>query len=120
MNHREILELEREQDFRDRCEATRRAEFIEAALAGDMTAEAKFAPMVNDYSKPAGEYGRERRYPTVGEIMDDHMGFADGTRIYDAFSLICRAAKGEDIRADAMKLIRRAADEFVRYAEGLE
>ena len=117
MDTRAILEMEREQDFLDHCAARMHDDFIAAALAGDMNAVATFAPMVTDYDKPAGEFGRSKRYQTVGELIDDFAGFSDGTRTFEAFALICRAAKGEDIGADSMALIRRAADEFVRFAE---
>ena len=68
--------------------------------ACDMDAKCEHLPMVGDWSRRSDDYVPQR-YQTLGEVLSEAL---DSTMRPDwdtALTLLARAARGEDIRADA-------------------
>ena len=78
--------------------------FTRAAIAGDMTAPAYFAP--RDY---------KRRLQTVGAVMAESLDYGNGPSMDDAMRLIAAAATGADVADMARSLLNRMADAYAHY-----
>lgn len=59
----------------------------------------------NDYHHKAGVLSITQRAATVGEVIFDAMDHVRGPEHDDVFALLARAARGEDIGADARELV---------------
>ena len=70
----------------------------------DMDAECRHLPTIGEYAKRVGDYV-PHRFQRLGEALDEAL---DSTMrpVWDtALTLLARAAKGEDIRADAATMM---------------
>ena len=83
--------------------------FFKAAMAGDMKAVAWFAGMTPDYSKPIA-VGAERpmRHQTVGDVMEEALGYGNPT-MPEALDILAAVAGGKSPDSAARKLIERMA-----------
>ncbi len=88
-----------------------RTDFIHDALR-DVKLPAKFAPMVDDYSK--GASNKFSRYQTVGEVMFESLDYTNGPDYDDLLQLLADAARGADIRPQALNLVKRMAATYAR------
>lgn len=77
----------------------------------DMNATIAVLPTVTDYSKPAAPSGyRPRMAQTLGMALYDAMDSGPGFEpFYEAFALLCRAARGDAVQADARAMLDRMA-----------
>lgn len=89
--------------------------FTSAAIAGDMTAPAYFAPKINDYRLSRAGVTPPKRAQTVGEVMADSLDYGNGPSMYDAMRLIAHAATGADVADMARSLLNRMADAYAHY-----
>ena len=87
------------------AEAYLRREFIVAAMAGDMTKLAMFAPTVTDY-KNGG-----KRYQRVGEVLSESLDYRNGPQFDEVFQILCEVALDGNEKAN--ELIGRMADKWV-------
>lgn len=92
-----------------RAEADMADAFTRAAIAGDMTAPAYFAP--RDY---------KRRLQTVGAVMAESLDYGNGPSMDDAMRLIAHAATGADVADMARSLLNRMADAYAHYNAEVE
>ena len=101
---RQLRSMERETIAQARAEASMADAFTRAAIAGDMTAPAYFAP--RDY---------RGRLQTVGAVMAESLDYGNGPSMDDAMRLIAAAAAGADVADMARSLVNRMADAYAHY-----
>lgn len=80
-------------------------DFLRAAMAGDMNAPARFAPMVPDYSLTHADVVPPKRYQTIYEVMKDACDDAEGKVLPALFDLLGKAAAGEDVGKTAAQIL---------------
>ena len=68
--------------------------------ACDMDAKCEHLPMVGDWSRRSDDYVPQR-YQTLGEVLSEALDSTTRPDCDTALTLLARAARGEDIRADA-------------------
>lgn len=96
-----------------RVYAALRGLFYTSALRGQMDAPAMWAPMVTAWEKGKDASGRyPRRNPTVGELMQESIEYANGPTSEDLFKVLSAAAMGQDVAEQARGLLRRMADRW--------
>ena len=112
---RQLRCIERETIAQARAEASMADAFTRAAIAGDMTAPAYFAPKINDYSLSRAGVTPPKRAQTVGAVMAESLDYGSGPSMDDAMQLISAAATGVDVADMARSLLNRMADAYSHY-----
>lgn len=84
-------------------------DFLAAARTSGMGEPAEFAPWTEDVTYVRDMRVSRRRPRTVGEVLRDSLDYSSGPDLNDVLALICRAADGKDIRAEAHVLLGRMA-----------
>lgn len=85
-------------------------EFTRDFLSGSMKAASVTGETRNDYRhSKTGALTITQRAATVGEVIFDAMDHVRGPDHDEVFELLARAAKGEDVGADAREVIARLA-----------
>jgi TPR repeat protein len=68
-------------------------------------------PTVNDYDRPAFANGkRQQRHQTVGEALSTALDSLKRPDYSDAMALLCRAARGDNVQADAAAMLQALCD----------
>lgn len=88
-----------------------RAEFMQAAKLGDMSAPAPWAPV--SYSWITGYVAP--RASTVGEAIFSACDLGEGPTTGDVLAVLCKAAIGKSDEFSAYQLLNRLADSFIRH-----
>ena len=77
----------------------------------DMDARCVHLPMITDWSVKAAPNGyRPQRYEALGEVLRSALDSKSRPDWDFALTLLARAAKGDDIRADADKMMQALCD----------
>ena len=94
-------------------------EFVHAATR-NVKLFAYFAPKITDFENP--EYCdlivKPRRLQTVAEVMADALGCKNGPEAAELMQLMADAARGEDIRPQALNLVKRMASTWTAMNPG--
>lgn len=95
-------------------------EFIHAATR-NVRLFAYFAPRITDFENPDffGLIVKPRRLQTVSEVMADALGCSDGPETADLMQLLADAARGADIRPQALNLVKRMAVTWTAINSGV-
>jgi hypothetical protein len=115
-DRRLLAQAETTNDEAQRREQSAHDDFMRYAIAGDMLAPAHFAPMVRNY---ASRWPQAKRLPTVGEVMLESLDYTDGPQHDDVFTLLVKAARGQQVQAEAKALIERMAGKWA-YMHGAD
>lgn len=117
--------LEERYTYAERLEAAKaaiHAEIIRLAGHADMDAPCETLPWLLDYKRPLGTPGRYalKKPRSLGYALHEAFDSEKTPTDDDALALLCRAANGEDIRADAARLLHALAWRIADYHAEVE
>lgn len=95
-------------------------EFVHAATR-NVRLFAYFAPKITDFENPdyCDLIVKPRRLQTVAEVMADSLGCGNGPGAAELMQLLADAARGEDIRPQALNLVKRMAVTWTAMNSGV-